>query len=70
MRTLRKLCCRQMLVDASLLAARYSASKVVSDSACIGSVGESEVSACVGGRDERCRWESAYRSPQEMVTLS
>ena len=66
--TLRKFFSMEMLVDARLLAARHSASKVVSGSVCSGSVRESEVSVCVGGRDGRP--VSAYRPPLEMVTSS
>ena len=68
MRAMLKLCSRRLLVGASLLAARHSASKVVSGSVCSGSVRESEMSVCVGGRE--LRRVSAYRPPLEMVTLS
>ena len=43
-------------------------SKAVSGNVCSGSVRESEVSVCVGGREER--WRSTHRSPFEMVMLS
>ena len=68
MRTLEKMCSRRMLVDARLLAARHSASEVVSGSVWRGPVGESEVSVCVGGRDGRP--VSTHRPPLEMVTSS
>jgi hypothetical protein len=42
-----------------------------SGSVCSGSVGESEMSVCVGGpRGPERSWPSAYRPPFELVTLS
>ena len=66
--TSKKFFSTEMLVDASLLAARHKASKVVSGSVCRGSVRESEMSVCMCGREER--WRSTHRPPLEMVTLS
>ena len=67
-RTMQKLCSGRLLVGAGFLSARHSARQVVSDSVWRGSVRESEMSACVGGRERRP--VSTYRPPFEMVTLS
>ena len=62
------MCSSSLLVADKHLDTRQGGSTVVSGSVCSGSVRESEVSVCVGGREER--WRSTHRPPFEMVMLS